>query len=367
MSDFTTSSTGHRTFVPFQSLWKMPIDVPYSLLIGDGGMAWSCGQIALDQDSNVIGANDIVKQSEMICDYIEEILHRGNVLTRSTLKMLLYYVPTGKTDRLQMLDVFRRRFGEHCLLVPLAVPHYYYDGILLEVDLFCDESSAEHVSYSGNGISIKAIPTDSHLWVYLEAVPSSVSILLQQLSVFLSDYEMILDMMLSEHWFAPSSHLPDMADVLESRRLDMDIGALVDSGPDADMIQGHFMFARGEIKHSEQRIDSTNERCLLVRQCGDITWLQARSFDHEKGLVDQTTSIMKCLELIINELGLSFMDVVKSTTHYEGGNTPEELHDNMRVRNACYSKPGPASTGLPVFGFSDKASRVVVDLTLKSK
>jgi len=57
-------------------------------------------------------------------------------------------------------------------------------------------------------------------------------------------------------------------------------------------------------------------------------------------------------------------DVAKSTTHYVGGSTAEELHDNMSVRNRRYTKPGPASTGLPVFGFADPASKIVVDITL---
>ena len=64
--------------------------------------------------------------------------------------------------------------------------------------------------------------------------------------------------------------------------------------------------------------------------------------------------------------GLGFMDVGKSTTHYVGS-SPEELHDNMRVRNIHYQKPGPASTGLPVFGFLHPASKVVVDLVLRTR
>ena len=71
---------------------------------------------------------------------------------------------------------------------------------------------------------------------------------------------------------------------------------------------------------------------------------------------------MKTFEALLPNKGLSFADVVKSTTHYVGGSA-EELHSNMQVRNAYYSKPGPASTGLPVFGFGDQNSKVVVDLT----
>ena len=80
------------------------------------------------------------------------------------------------------------------------------------------------------------------------------------------------------------------------------------------------------------------------------------------GLVDQTKAIMKAFDALLLKKDLSFLDVAKSTTHYVGGSA-EELHSNMQVRNAYYSKPGPASTGLPVFGFGDQNSKVVVDLT----
>ena len=59
--------------------------------------------------------------------------------------------------------------------------------------------------------------------------------------------------------------------------------------------------------------------------------------------------------------GMDFSSVVKSTSHYVGGSTPEELYANMMIRNGYYRRPGPASTGLPVSGLADRNSRIVVD------
>ena len=53
---------------------------------------------------------------------------------------------------------------------------------------------------------------------------------------------------------------------------------------------------------------------------------------------------------------------MKSTTHYAGDASAAALHDNMSVRNAYYRKPGPASTGVPVFGFAAPACKVAVDV-----
>lgn len=81
-------------------------------------------------------------------------------------------------------------------------------------------------------------------------------------------------------------------------------------------------------------------------------------------MLDQTREIMSGIERTLRILDLDFGDVVKSTTHYVGGATAAQLHDNMTIRNRYYSKPGPASTGVPVSGFSDPASRIVIDLML---
>ena len=82
------------------------------------------------------------------------------------------------------------------------------------------------------------------------------------------------------------------------------------------------------------------------------------------GLVPQTEAVMAALDEHLPALGLGYADVVKSTTHYVAGDSAEELHDNMAVRNRRYRSPGPASTGVPVHGFADPACRIAVTLTL---
>ena len=73
---------------------------------------------------------------------------------------------------------------------------------------------------------------------------------------------------------------------------------------------------------------------------------------------------MAALDVHLPFLGLAYTDVVKSTTHYVAGDSAEELHDNMAVRNRRYSSPGPASTGVPVHRLDDPGCRIVVTLTL---
>lgn len=71
---------------------------------------------------------------------------------------------------------------------------------------------------------------------------------------------------------------------------------------------------------------------------------------------------MQAFAETLSAANLSFADVVKSTTHYTGAATAEELHDNMAVRNCRYSSPGPASTGIRVSGLADPAARTAITL-----
>ncbi len=80
------------------------------------------------------------------------------------------------------------------------------------------------------------------------------------------------------------------------------------------------------------------------------------------GLVEQTSRIMQAVEQSLVRSGLGFHDVRKATTYYISGSSAEELHDNMAVRNAYYSRPGPASTGLPVKGFPNADALISVKL-----
>jgi len=353
-----------RSFVPFETLWEMAIDTPYSFMVRDDNLAWSCGQLALDKKSQVIGANNIEKQSYVVCDYILEILSRAGMHIQSVTKLLLYYVENGENNREKMLDIFQEIFGNNILLVPIRVPHFYYDGILLEVDIYCNTEKKQYLLHNQNGVSINAISTSSEISMFVVAKANSIEFLIAELTSFLSDLSVNLEAVLSEHWFVPSGDLLAFKNCITKDRPNLDLGAVISSGKDTDYISGHFILTREEAVSSTKTIDTENSVSLLIRQNDNMAWLQARSLDVTKGAVAQTELIMESIETAIKPLNLSFKDIVKSTTHYVGGDTAEELHQNMEVRNAYYEKPGPASTGLAVFGISDNASRIVIDLTL---
>ncbi|NNC78774.1 MAG: hypothetical protein HKN94_01360 [Acidimicrobiales bacterium] len=307
-----------RSHVPFDALWSMAIDVPYSYLLRDDGLAWTCGQIALDLESEVLHPGDLVSQSSVVCGHITSILERAKLDAGGLRRLYLYYASPNAGVVEEMLATFRARFGPAVLLEAIPVPHFYYDGILLEVDVWWAES-ADELRF---GSAVAPTPSAERL---------------------------------SEHLVVPTEELHRPHDV-------PDPGAVIDGG--AKLTEAMFLSVELPGHEVTTDMDVRDGVITVLRRAGSFTWLQGRSTQGARGLVEQTDAIMSRFDEVIESLGLTYADVAKSTTHYVGGSSAEELHGNMAVRNRRYTKPGPASTGLPVYGFAAPASKVVVDLTL---
>lgn len=327
-----------RTFVPFDSLWQMRIDVPYSLLVRDGDYAWSCGQLALDAESNVLAADDLSAQSSIVAGYIQEVLGRGGLQPANLKRLVLYYVPAQDGTDEQLVDsmrsVFRAELGDEVLLDAVPVPHFYYDGIVLEVDAF-------------------AGPVKDDVFEWL-----SVEVSVSELDSVLDDIDP--NTILSAHWFAPAGDLSVVSSSLQDRGFVHDAGAVVSSGDQTGTVRG-VLLQTSSAGVSRRSILHGDVRATSVTSSG-IGWIAARSTRAGDGLVEQTEHIMEVIASLLEAEGVDFINVVKSSALYVGDSSDDDLYANMRVRNRRYAKPGPASTGLPIFGLADPASQLTVDI-----
>ena len=356
-----------RRFVPFGSLWKMAIDVPYSFLVRDGHHAWSCGQLALDRDAKVMAPNNIATQSQIVSGYIGDILAKANLGTGSVKRLVLYYIDQRDSDRASMLTEFRRVFGSNVLLDPVPVPHFYYDGVVLEVDVFAGASLATQTKKTPSASPVRVAEDDDLLWVSIDAPLQEIGSACDVLSSELQSRGISSEAMLCSRWFAPSTQLGQLGNAIGDSELMLDAGATVGLGQAAAECTGHFVFLRRGDGIERSREPDAGQGKVRITACHapEFGWIQARCTDDRLGLVEQTRRVMHAIEQELHKRNLDFRSVVKATTHYVGGSEAHELHDNMTVRNGYYQKPGPASTGLPVFGFADASSRIAVDVILK--
>jgi enamine deaminase RidA (YjgF/YER057c/UK114 family) len=286
--------------VPFETLWSMRIPVPYSLFLRAGDLGWSCGQCPLDRNGAVVAPDDGPAQASLVARHASATLRKAG-MDEGDLRMAVIYHDLPDPDA--SFSILRAAFGPQVLMVPVACPAFYYPGMRIEVDLFADR-----------GDTLKFGPGP------VAGVP------------------------VIEHHAAPSRTpgLPPHAVI--DPRLPAPVHWTVHAPADAPP---HTLHTGGTEVH--------------VRRAEGFLGLTALA-PGLAGLVPQTEAVMSALEVALTEEGLSFADVVKSTTHYCGDPTPQDLHDNMAVRNRRYRAPGPASTGIRVSGLAAPGALTAVSL-----
>ena len=80
-------------------------------------------------------------------------------------------------------------------------------------------------------------------------------------------------------------------------------------------------------------------------------------------LEPQTHNVMAKVRRRLAEFGLTMVEVVKVNAFFKSGGTAEELNDNLRVRSACFTEPGPATTGISLPALADPGVMIEVEVT----
>ena len=151
--------TALRSCVPFGKMWGMRLDHPYSSLVTEGDYAWTCGQCPLDTSGNVLYANDLVAQAKLVAEYIQVSLEDASFNPSSVVKLVVYYTQTDTDQVLAMLQVFEQRFADNVLVVPIAVPPFYYEGMMIEVDVYAAKNHQPVTTFTDpiSGLTLQQI------------------------------------------------------------------------------------------------------------------------------------------------------------------------------------------------------------------
>ncbi|MGD9765276.1 MAG: RidA family protein [Candidatus Binatia bacterium] len=90
-------------------------------------------------------------------------------------------------------------------------------------------------------------------------------------------------------------------------------------------------------------------------KCGNMIYIGGQvSMDAGGRILDpgeivlQTRTSMANIARVLAGFGARLDDVVKVTTFYAGTASAEALHQNLRIRSASFTEPGPATTGVPL-------------------
>ena len=344
--------------IPPSELWSMRIEHPYSLLVREGGFAWSCGQCPLSAEGAVLAPNELVAQATHVDGYIRQLLEKADLGPASVGKLVIYHEAGDARATERMLSLFRAAYPG-AILLPVATPFFYYEGMRIEVDVHAAERRAPLVTREGPGFRLHAIDAGDLVWASIEAARTLDP---RALAGALKAAGVSAETLLADHWFVSADATAEALAAVNRAGLVTDPGAAAGVRlPEAVVAMGELTFAGGSAFET-LAVPAHPGVALIARGSEHHFWIAARSLAPALGLVGETKAIMAAVAETLRARGWRFEAVTKATTHYVGSSAAEDLHDNMAVRNAYYRRPGPASTGLPVAAFPFSPSKIAVDV-----
>jgi len=354
---------GKRSYVPFD-VFAMRVDVPVSTAVRDGDVGWTCGQCPLNGQGAVHAPGNLLAQTGFVCDMIETVMARAGFTTSSVGKLHVYFAAGTAHEASDALAMITARFDHGPLVVPIPVPHFYYDGMLIEVDVFAADSLQVRTPCEADGIRLDLVDAGDQVWAYASAslggcTPEAV---IDLIAAELAGQGMGQEHLLADVWMVGGHDTAHISRRLENQWLMTNPDALVRlAEPAAPVVAASLSFSKQPVSVlSEGNIGGGVY--LTLKKSGSMVWGAATCADPGLDLVGQTSRIMQGLDDGLQTAGAGFADVVKLTAHYTGGATEEELHGNMKVRHGFYTSPGPASTGLPVAGLGNETCRIAIDV-----
>lgn len=304
---------GHVRRLPMGLMWQMPIPVACSLAVAAQGLAISCGQCPLDKAGLVLHPNEAAAQARLVAGMVQGVL--DHLPGHHAALLVVYH---DATEEAQVLAPLAAAFPG-AALAPVRLPHFYYPGMRIEVDLYA--TAAPPMLRSGPPGLSRVTGGPLELVALRAPDMGAAAGLLGNL-----DHARLL----SAQWFAaepaPFGWHPDPA-------------ARVILPSDAG-VSAVLTFAPAPVEVSQ------TPGGALRRSAGGYVWLSAQG--QAADLSAAAHQAMDALALA-DQPGLT---LIKATTHYVGGSGQEDLHGNLAVRHARFPMPGPASTGVPVAGLA---------------
>ncbi len=358
---------GERVHVPFD-VFAMRVDVPVSTAVRVGGKAWTCGQCPLTGTGEVHAPGDLPAQTEFVCDMIEAVVARAGFGTSSIGRLHVYLAARTHGEADDALALIAARFDQAPLVVPVPVPHFYYDGMLIEVDVFAADPLHVGAPTATGGVRLHLADAGDRVWAHVSTSltdrPADDAV--ERITEALARHGLDQAHLLRDLWMASAGDggMRQVLTGLQRNGCVTNPDALVRlADPAPPMLAASLSFGRQPIAVLVDGSDGDGGVRLTLKKTGQTLWASGTCAMSSLDLVGQTSRIMRALDSGLRDAGSGFADVVKLTAHYTGGATEEDLHGNMQVRHGFYQRPGPASTGLPVAGLGNEDCRIAIDVT----
>ena len=350
--------------------WRMRLPLPFSKGIERGGLVFTGGQCDLDAAGVVRNPHDTLAQVRATVANGMDVLGDLAVPAASIVSVRSFVV--GK-DVAGARLALRRALDEagagaaSASVVPL--PALYYDGMMAETEFLAAEATAAaprlhvlaglqapHAPLSANGSEGDGLEAGARameqllvtLDYALQAIRASRAALLR-LTVMWPEalsraaFEAAQD--LRGEWFGATG--PVWTDLVLPVAMPC-LDALL-------VLDGNVP----PVRHAVTLPGSREPEAVVIGPMLATSGMTSPGFGTD--LLAQTRRAMDRLDRVLAAAGFGRTDIAKMSVYYVGGATAAELHGNLTLRAQRFTKPGPASTGIPVPRLPRPGDRIAIE------
>jgi enamine deaminase RidA (YjgF/YER057c/UK114 family) len=357
-----------RRFVPFGSKWAMGIDVPYSLAVIDRARLWSCGQCPLDLSARPLHPGNLAQQLRVVAEQIRDAFSPYGVSPDRITKLVAYVAHEEATPLEAVEGHLRQVLGSVPVIVTIGVPAFYYAGMMVEIDVYGStvRHSGPTVRRVTEGVLALSVECggERHIRLRFES-NAETNRFDAELRRSLRYWGYTEQSIVSAHLFVDRHQAAalDIAGIAAALRADRGVAVLAEL-PRGSAVVADIVCTWNPGLDEQQAViaEEIGGVRIIARRSGGMLGVSGRCLTRQPGSAAATERVMTALSATLTAHGLSSADVVKQQTFYVGGASEEDLYENMRVRNGYYRRPGPASTGLAVYGMVDAGCLITVEL-----
>ena len=390
---------GNRTYSWPHGHWNWPVPLSHQHGVRAGNFVFTGGQADLDEQGNVQHPDNLELQVASVTRYLLAILSDLEAKASDLVRLVVYFVGDADTE-LTILNQISEILGPDARPVvnTVALPQLCYPGMQIELegvamccndldlprqhmrlDNFCALPAAySHLVVCDDVIflsDVSAVQADGSVMAPGDVITQS-TIMMDRVGTALdainASYNDVLKLNVfyvgdgtAENWEQPAlirqSYFTDPGPAATGISLPrfaqaglmtkIAVTAMRSAGfKDAQHnLTRQYSWPEGHWNWTVRLPYKHGNRCgRLIHLGGQVSLDSDGQVIDPDDIVAQTRTAMNNLAKVLAELGATLDHIVKVTTFYEGQAGADELHQNLQVRSSAFSKPGPATSGIPV-------------------
>ncbi|MFK8076939.1 MAG: RidA family protein [Granulosicoccus sp.] len=360
--------------------------------VNRGGLIYTGGQADLDTHGAVVNPDNLDIQTRNVLQFAVDILEDFNASLKQVIKFVIYF--TGDSDdEAAILNLIAERLPDSVkpAVSTICLPELCYPGMRIELEAVAASDEHAQVDYY-RGEELPALHTHfSHAVSCQQLIMTSdmTSLspngdvrapgdVIEQTRIMMTQLDNVLKLAgasasdvvklnvfyqgdgTAENWEEPARIRADFfpepgpaatgiavtgfADPAMRTQIAVTAAVKNESAPAIQYAwpEGHWDWTTHLPYKHGNRIGN------VIHLGGQVALDAKAQVLEPDDIVSQTRIALSNIAAVLAEFDATMDDIVKVTTFYQGAASAEELHKNLIIRSNAFTKPGPATSGIPV-------------------